>query len=333
MSKEINMLNDLLSQVSSVLILHQEWLKYVEGNFIPTAIILSLGALMVIELTLAKCNQSRKILIQSYLTNVATFIFNNSILSILSISSLLLLTERYQPIGLLNDYNQMVQILFSFILFDLTLYLWHKANHDFDCLWMFHKVHHSDKSMNATTAFRVHFIEIILGTLVKAFFIFVSGVEVAIVALCEAVSTVFIIFHHFNAPVKAEKWLKWIFIVPSLHRVHHSSLRIEHDSNYGAVFSLWDRLFRTLSELKPVKIGLTNVKTLNFYQLLKFGLLADITVPEPISDNILKPENTNSVIAEAAYYIAEKRGFVSGYESMDWLQAEQQIKEFNCFAH
>ncbi|MCF6251913.1 MAG: sterol desaturase family protein [Methylococcaceae bacterium] len=327
------MLNNLMSQITSVLMLHQQWLKFVEGNLITTVIILSLVTLMAIEITLAKCNQSRIILIQSYLTNLATFVFNNSILSILSISSLLLFTEKYRPIGLLNDYNQMVQILFSFVLFDLTLYLWHKANHDFDCLWMFHKVHHSDKSMNVSTAFRVHFIEIILGTLVKALFIVVSGVEVSIIALCEAVSTVFILFHHFNTSVKGEKWLKWIFIVPSLHRVHHSSLRIEHDSNYGAVFSLWDRLFQTLTESKPAKIGLTKVETLNFYELLKFGLLTDVSPQAPISDNILNPENSNAMIAEAAYYIAEKRGFVSGYESMDWLQAEQQIKAFNCFAH
>ena len=63
-------------------------------------------------------------------------------------------------------------------------------------------------------------------------------------------------FHHANISFKGEKLLSYVIIVPSLHRTHHSTQRIEHDSNYGAVLSLWDRLFGTLSEVKSAEIGI-----------------------------------------------------------------------------
>ncbi len=72
----------------------------------------------------------------------------------------------------------------------------------------------------------------------------------------EAIMTLFIMFHHTNISFQGEKRLGNVIIVPSLHRTHHSTQRSEHDSNYGAVLSLWDRLFGTLSELKPAEIGI-----------------------------------------------------------------------------
>lgn len=321
------MLNDLISQFTLMFMFmwHQQWLDRLNGDLMPTIIILCLVSLMIIELLWISCNQSRIRMIKSYLTNITTLIFNSSILSVLSISSVLVMAEKYHHNGLLTVYDQPVQVLISFILFDLTLYLWHKVNHEFDCLWMFHKVHHCDKTMNSSTAFRIHFIEIILGTIVKALFILTTGIEISVILLCEGISTLFIMFHHVNFPVPGEKWLKCLFIVPTLHRVHHSSIRQEHDSNYGAVFSLWDRLFRTLNEPRSVNIGLNNVKTLGFYELLKFGLLSDLSNAGRPSSQKLNPEAINSMIAEAAYYNAEKRGFVSGFEKSDWFEAEQQM--------
>lgn len=321
------MLNDFISGLTSMIILYQEWLNFLGGIDIPIIIFLILVTLMFVEMILVVCLESRTRMIKSYLTNMATFVFNSLILSILSISSLLVLAESYQHNGLLSAYNQQDKLLFAFILFDLTLYLWHKANHKFDCLWRFHKVHHSDKSMNSTTAFRVHFIEVILSILVKALFIFITGIEASLVAICEGVSTLFVMFHHLNLPVRGEKWFKWLFIVPSLHRVHHSSLRKEHDSNYGAVFSIWDRLFRTLKETRPDEIGLINVKTLSFFELLEFGLLPDISSRASDSGKTPKAENINWMVAEAAYYFAEQRGFTPGCDQLDWFKAEQQIRE------
>ncbi|MCF7970465.1 MAG: sterol desaturase family protein [Methylococcaceae bacterium] len=322
------MLNDLLSTLTPMLIIYQHWLNFLSGIDISTIIALSLVTLMLVEIISVACIESKAVMIQSYLTNIATFMFNSLILSVLSISALLVLAEKYQSNGLLSAYSQQTQLLFTFILFDITLYLWHKANHTFDCLWRFHKVHHCDKSMNCTTAFRIHFMEIILNTLVKALFILITGIETSIVAICEGISTLFVMFHHLNLPIRGEKWLKFFFIIPSLHRVHHSSLRKEHDSNYGAVFSLWDRLFKTLHESTPTEIGLINVPTLNFYELVTFGLLSDISGLMGDSSKTLSPETFNRMVAEAAYYFAEKRGFSPGFDQLDWFKAEQQISAY-----
>jgi hypothetical protein len=172
--------------------------------------------------------------------------------------------------------------------------------------------------MNASTAFRLHFMESLLTVLVKALFIVVTGVQASMVLLSEAIMALFVIFHHASLSVPGEKWLGRVIVVPMLHRVHHSTLRREHDNNYGAVFSIWDRLFGTLAEREPARLGLKNVGTLSFIELLKFGLTAGGGKPA---------HALTAMIAEAAYFKAEKRGFAPGMEMLDWLEAEREITE------
>jgi len=290
---------------------------------ITTAIILFFGILILLEARLIRKapNQSRRKLLQSYRINSVTLLFNDTLMSLLSVSSLLLLAEKYNQHGLLNDSNFVSKTLTTFIILDLMLYLWHKANHQFECLWQFHKVHHSDQSMNVSTAFRIHFVELVLTTLLKALFIIALGVESTVVACSEALTAWFAMLHHAKLAIPGEKWLKWLFIVPSLHRVHHSAKRSEHDSNYGAILSIWDRVFNTLLEIQPEKIGLYNVNVENFLALLKFGFTTD---PIPPAQHAVQTGNIEAMIAEAAYFKAEKRGFKTGWELQDWFDAEQE---------
>jgi hypothetical protein len=132
--------------------------------------------------------------------------------------------------------------------------------------------------------------------------------------------TFFVMFHHTNISFMGEKLLGHVIIVPSLHRTHHSTQRCEHDSNYGAVLSLWDRLFGTLSELKPVEIGIKGNSPQDLVNLIKFGF--GFTLPTPPS---VQSINLDAMIAEAAYYKAEKRGFYPGNEIQDWLEAKREI--------
>jgi len=288
-----------------------------------TAIILFFSILLLLEARLIRKApyQSRRKLLQSYRINIITLLFNDTLMSLLSVSSLLLLAEKYNQYRMMNDSNLVLKTLSTFILLDLMLYLWHKANHQFECLWLFHKVHHSDQSMNVSTAFRIHFVELILTTLLKALFIIALGVESTAVACSEAMTAWFAMLHHSKLAIPGEKWLKWLFIVPSLHRVHHSAKRSEHDSNYGAILSIWDRIFNTLAEIQPDKIGLHNVNAENFLALLKLGL-----TPESISpaQHPVQTGNIEAMIAEAAYFKAEKRGFKTGWELQDWFDAEQE---------
>lgn len=147
------------------------------------------------------------ILRQSYKTNIATFIFNNVTLSLFSVSSLLFVASEVSHFGLLNLVGGMGKVVLSFVLLDVTLYLWHRACHKFEWLWQFHKIHHSDLTMNVTTAFRVHVLEVFLTTVVKTVFIIVMGVDALLLLVNETVITVFVIFHHSNMAFRREKIL------------------------------------------------------------------------------------------------------------------------------
>ncbi|MEN8260816.1 MAG: sterol desaturase family protein [Pseudomonadota bacterium] len=295
------------------------WSWFLTMDFFNVAILTVFAAFLILEICLAQGERLNATLRQSYRTNLYTFIFNNVLMSILSISSLLALAEHYGHPGLLSRLDSpWAKAAISFVLFDLTLYIWHKANHRFGWLWTFHRVHHSDRSMNVSTAFRLHFMELLLTTFVKAAFIVIMGVEVSVVAASEAVIGTFVMFHHANITFRAEKWLSRLIIVPSLHRVHHSTLRKEHDSNYGFVFSIWDRVFRTFSKLQPTEIGLRYVGAQNFFELLRFGLTHGATP---------NPQSLYAMTAEAAYYRAQRRGFSPGSELLDWLDAEKEMTE------
>ena len=262
---------------------------------------------------------------QSYLANFGTLLFNDTLLSLLSVTSLWAIASHYSGWGLLRSIQDLgVKALLSFVLLDLTMYLWHRANHQFDGLWMFHKVHHSDRVMNVSTAFRLHFVEVFLTVAVKALFIVVVGVDATLVVANEALITLCVLFHHAHISFRGERLLGRLAIMPYLHRTHHSAIRAEHDSNYGAVFSCWDQLFGTLSEAQPKEIGLRNVPGQNLLDLLKFGFTHNapsFPVTELARDPILY-----AMIAEAAYYRAEKRGFAPGDDFSDWFEAERELR-------
>lgn len=238
-----------------------------------------LGALVICilwEVCVPYLQIRSRVRLHSYLINASTFIFNNVTLSLLSVPSLLYVAQSYSHFGLLSAWDDgWLKWVVAFVLLDLTIYLWHAANHRFECLWMFHKVHHSDRTVNVTTGIRFHMGELVLTVLVKSAFIIVIGVNVSVVLVSEAIITLFVLFHHTNVSFRGEWWLSGIVIVPALHRLHHSTRRDEHDNNYGLVFSLWDRLFGTLRDGAPETIGLQKVGEQDFLDLVKFGFTSE----------------------------------------------------------
>jgi sterol desaturase/sphingolipid hydroxylase (fatty acid hydroxylase superfamily) len=266
---------------------------------------------------------------QSYLSNLGTFLLNDTLMSLMSVSSLLLLAEHVSHKGLLHWVpHPVLQSVLALVLLDLTLYAWHRANHSFDRLWMFHKVHHCDLAVNASTAFRLHFVEVVFTTVVKAGFVVATGVQAATLLANEALITLLVMFHHANIRFKGERLLGWLLIVPSMHRVHHSALRKEHDNNYGAAFSIWDRLFGTFLETEPATVGLQSVPALGVLELIRYGLTCN-WAPKPQPAELPATASMaflERMIAEAAYYRAEKRGFAPGDEYRDWLEAEREIR-------
>lgn len=214
---------------------------------------------------------------RSYSTNVSTFLVNDVALSLLSIPSLYLVAQGFAGFGLLNKMDDTpFKYLVVFLMLDLTLYAWHYWTHHCDALWRFHKVHHSDKAFNVTTGLRFHVGELVLEALVRVLFIAAFGVSADIVLVNQTLISLFVLFHHTNVSLRHEQAFARLFIVPSLHRMHHSAVREEHDSNYGAVLSIWDRLFGTLREGEPRAIGLKDVDDQSVTDLVRYGFTSRI---------------------------------------------------------
>ncbi|TRX00504.1 sterol desaturase family protein [Candidatus Methylobacter oryzae] len=310
----------MLDEFKFSITLLQSYLKWIVNMSSAGGTALVLFLFFVLCVILESCFPREKPqagqLRQSYRANIELFVFNSFVISLLSIPSLLVLAERYSGKGLLNYVSDPAwKAVLSFLAMDLLLYGVHKASHSFDCLWMFHRVHHNDRYLNVSTAFRIHFVEIVIINLMKALLIVALGIQSALVLANETVITFFTMLHHTNISFRGERFLGRIIITPYLHRVHHSVQRNEHDNNYGSVLSVWDRLFGTLAELKPAQIGVKGSSPQDLVHLIKYGFT--MTPGSPV--------NLDKMIAEAAYYKAEKRGFRPGNELKDWLEAKREI--------
>jgi sterol desaturase/sphingolipid hydroxylase (fatty acid hydroxylase superfamily) len=294
-----------------------KWPAIVPGEVLALSLLMAFAILSTLEFKAPRDKLPTKHLRRSYKTNISLFIVNSIAMSLISASSLLMLAERYSDKGLLSSLSSPGwKAALSLLSLDLLMYLWHKASHKVDCLWMFHKVHHNDPYLNTSTAFRIHFLELLITHILKAVLVVILGIEATILMSSELIMTLFIMFHHTNISFKGEKLLGYLIIVPYLHRTHHSTERLEHDSNYGAVLSLWDRLFGTLLEQNPAVIGIKENSPQDLVNLIKFGFT--LPTPAPV-------QPANAMIAEAAYYKAEKRSFSPGDEMRDWLEAKREI--------
>lgn len=156
-----------------------------------------------------------------------------------------------QDLGVLNTVSlpHWLRLALGVMIMDFTIYLWHLLNHEVPLLWRFHRVHHSDLNMDVTTANRFHLGEILFSGLVRLAVIYCFGIPAAAYFLFEILVNMAIQFHHSSIKVNAafEKWWMLLFVPPSMHRVHHSVRISERNSNYGVLFSVWDRLLGTMN--------------------------------------------------------------------------------------
>lgn len=152
------------------------------------------------------------------------------------------------------------EIGLAVVLMDYTLYLWHVLTHKVPFLWRFHLVHHVDLDLDASTALRFHFGELIISVLWRSAQILVIGVSPASFAAWQAFLFPSILFHHSNVrlPRGLEKTLQNFIVTPRLHGIHHSIVQAETDSNWSSGLSVWDRIhgtFRADIPQKKITIG------------------------------------------------------------------------------
>jgi len=153
------------------------------------------------------------------------------------------------------------------VLFDLAIYLQHRALHAVSWLWPLHRMHHTDTTLDATSALRFHPLEMLLSLAWKAAVAVALGVPPALVLVFEALLSSFALITHANLalPPRLDRALRWVFVTPAMHRVHHSTEPAEQCSNYGFHVSVWDRLFGSYVEAareQPQRFGVQGVDAL-----------------------------------------------------------------------
>ncbi|HSP17406.1 MAG TPA: sterol desaturase family protein [Thermoanaerobaculia bacterium] len=155
-----------------------------------------------------------------------------------------------RKIGLLHlaEWPCAVHVIAAVALLDYTLWIWHWANHSVPFLWRFHLVHHIDRDLDSSTAFRFHFGEHVLSLLYRSAQIVVIGTSPLSVWVWQLMLFASILFHHANValPVNVERALVRIIVTPRMHGIHHSDYRNETNSNWSSLFSFWDYLHRTI---------------------------------------------------------------------------------------
>jgi len=152
-------------------------------------------------------------------------------------------------LGLFNyiDFSSITSVILGIFILDLLIYLQHVVMHKLPILWRLHRLHHADLDYDVTTGIRFHPIEIILSLLYKMVIILVLGLDPVSVVIFEVILNGMAMFNHANykLPDRLDRVLRLFVITPDVHRIHHSSIEDETNSNYGFNICWWDRLFGT----------------------------------------------------------------------------------------
>jgi sterol desaturase/sphingolipid hydroxylase (fatty acid hydroxylase superfamily) len=170
-----------------------------------------------------------------------------------------------------------------FLALDFLDYLYHRLMHLIPFLWRFHQTHHSDEALDVSSTVREHPGETLLRNLFLACWVVITGASVEMLVLRQTVETLSNIFSHtaLRLPERLGAVVGWLFITPNLHQVHHHRQLPATDRNFGDVFSIWDRLFGTLLEMRREQI--------------RFGL-------DPVSDTALSESDFGQTPRPAAAF-------------------------------
>jgi len=145
-----------------------------------------------------------------------------------------------------------VEVVVGLVLLDLIgAYFIHWLEHRVRWMWKFHLIHHSDTTVDVTTGLRHHPGESVFRAAFTALAILIVGAPVGIVLLYQSLSAVFAQLTHANIrlPSRLDRAISLVLVTPSMHKVHHHYTRPLTDTNYGNIFSIWDRMFGTFSRV------------------------------------------------------------------------------------
>ena len=150
--------------------------------------------------------------------------------------------------GLLNlaDWPAWLEFAIALLLLDFAIYGQHVLFHKLPIFWRFHRMHHADLDFDVTTGIRFHPFEIAVSMAIKLALVLMIGPSAFAVVVFEVVLNATSLFNHGNVSLgRFDALVRRLIVTPDMHRVHHSAIREEHDSNFGFNLSLWDRLCGT----------------------------------------------------------------------------------------
>ncbi|SFN95167.1 Sterol desaturase/sphingolipid hydroxylase, fatty acid hydroxylase superfamily [Bizionia echini] len=188
---------------------------------------------------------------------LTTIIINFGLAFLLLKSTDWVAANNFGIINWLPDMPLGLYALLGVLLLDFFgAYLAHFVEHKVKPLWMVHLVHHTDHYVDTTTGNRHHPIESVIRFTFTILGVLIVGTPIAIVFLYQSLSVIFTQLTHANIkmPRKLDKFMSYVFVSPDMHKVHHHYILPYTDSNYGNIFSVWDRLFGTYMKLDRDKI-------------------------------------------------------------------------------
>lgn len=151
------------------------------------------------------------------------------------------------------------------LLADLVVFLLHVAEHRFFVLWRIHVVHHTDQRVDLTTGLRHHPSEVLLNAVIASFVLLALGQPLWVSGGYATLLTTFTLFSHSNSavPEPLDRVMRLVLVTPSLHRVHHSVNPAQYNTNFGGIFSIWDRLCGTYAWIppeQPIEFGVSEAR-------------------------------------------------------------------------
>lgn len=185
-------------------------------------------------------------------TNLALALVNGAVVTALCATCFAVAARRLSPwrfgpleMGALPFWPR---VALEIVLLDLVTYLLHRTYHRVPILWLFHQVHHTDLDLDVSSASRFHLGEVLVSALGKLCTVVLLGISYQGLIAFEILLLAAAQFQHSNIRLQGsvERALWWLFVPPAMHRVHHTPLQVETDSNYGTLFVAWDLLFGTL---------------------------------------------------------------------------------------
>ncbi|MEM7562904.1 MAG: sterol desaturase family protein [Pseudomonadota bacterium] len=186
-----------------------------------------------------------------WLSNLSLFVMNSLILRLIFPAAAVgvAIQVNLNQWGLFNylSWPYWIEFVLALVLMDLAIYLQHWMMHQVPWLWRLHRVHHADLDFDLTTGFRFHTLEILFSMLLKSLVIILLGPAVVAVLIFEMLLNGMAVFNHSNVslPASLESRIRRLLVTPDMHRVHHSVVMAETNSNYGFNLSIWDRIFNT----------------------------------------------------------------------------------------